>query len=70
VAWKDNKAVYAASNKYTAECATTVHQFCRQERKNIQVEFKINFFKTLTTYFALPRFLSQPSRSTSGDGWR
>ena len=37
VAWKDNKAVYMASNKYSAETATTVRRFCRKEKKQLQV---------------------------------
>jgi len=37
VVWKDNKAVYAASNKFTAETATTVRRYDRAQHKHIQV---------------------------------
>jgi hypothetical protein len=35
--WKDNQPVYVASNKYTAERATTVGRFCRTSRQRLQV---------------------------------
>lgn len=40
VAWKDNRAVYMVSNKYTADTSSTVRRFCRTDRKNIQVRGK------------------------------
>ena len=38
VAWKDNKAVYMASNKYDGETPSTCRRFSRTDRKNIQVK--------------------------------
>ena len=37
VCWKDNKPVYMATNKYSAQRSTTVSRFCRIQRKKIQV---------------------------------
>lgn len=37
VAWKDNRGVYMASNKYSANCKATCKRFCRTKRANIQV---------------------------------
>lgn len=37
VAWKDNRGVFMASNKYSADCSTTCKRFCRTKRTNIQV---------------------------------
>ena len=36
-AWKDNKAVYIASNKYPMEPFSTCSRFNRVERKTVQV---------------------------------
>ncbi len=46
VAWKDNKAVYMASNKHTAETSTTCKRFCRIKKSSIQVS-TIPYHKTL-----------------------
>ena len=37
VAWKDNRSVYVASNKYTADTSETVKRWCRVQKKNITV---------------------------------
>ena len=37
VAWKDNKGVYAASNKHSGICSKTCKRFCRTTRKDICV---------------------------------
>ena len=36
-AWKDSKAVYVASNKYSVEDSAKVRWFCRKQRKELQV---------------------------------
>ncbi len=37
VAWKDNKGVYAASNKHSGYCSKACKRFCRTTRKDIPV---------------------------------
>jgi hypothetical protein len=37
VAWKDNKAVYVASNKHSGELRKTCKRFCRITRRDIAV---------------------------------
>lgn len=37
MAWKDNKGVYMASNKFPADSTTTCSRFSRKDRKKIQV---------------------------------
>jgi hypothetical protein len=37
VAWKDNKGVFMASNKFSSASTTTCKRFCRTKRANIQV---------------------------------
>jgi hypothetical protein len=37
VAWKDNKAVYVASNKHSGELKKTCKRFCRITRRDIAV---------------------------------
>jgi len=37
VGWKDSKAVYMASNKYSAKVTSTCKRYNRQEKKEVQV---------------------------------
>ncbi len=37
VAWKDNKRVYMASNKFGADTTNNCRRFCRTERKYVTV---------------------------------
>lgn len=43
VGWKDNKAVYMASNKYSADTDKTCRRYSRVERKEIQVPIPAMF---------------------------
>ena len=48
VAWKDNNAVYAASNKYTADCDSTCRRFFKSTRQYNQVRTKRILYVMLT----------------------
>lgn len=53
VAWKDNKTVFMASNKYGAETDKTCRRYSRTERKDIQVknERLIRLFSSTSVCF-------------------